>query len=71
MARVILNKYPISGLCSMFDVSPEDFVFNVIKPMGEDARDFCINVAPFVMRISIHVITFNKDTVNYYNIIRK
>ena len=69
MARVILSKYPISGLCSMFDVSPDDFVFNVIKPIGEDDRDFCINVAPFVMRIYILVITFNQDTVNQHKII--
>lgn len=63
MARVLMQKYPVANLCELFGVKLEDFALKVIKPMGEDARDFCIVVAPFVMRISIHAITFNKDSV--------
>jgi hypothetical protein len=63
MARVLLQKYPVANLCDLFGVTAKDFALKVIKPMGEDARDFCIVVAPFVMRISIHVITFSKESV--------
>jgi len=69
MARVLLKKYPVANLCDLFGVTVKDFALKVVKPMGEDARDFCIVIAPFVMRISIHAITFNKDSVLSQNTI--
>lgn len=65
MARVLLKKYPIANLAELFGLDYVDFALKVVKPLGEDARDFCVLIAPFVMRISIHAITFNKDVVLY------
>ena len=63
MARVLLSKHPISNLCSLFGVDAKEFALKVVKPLGEDARDVCTVLAPLVMRISIHVITFSKNHV--------
>ena len=53
-----INSLPIKAAFeSTGSVSSlEHYCSNVVMRMGEDARDFIINIVPIVLRISIEVI---------------
>jgi hypothetical protein len=64
MNRLVLEgKYPIARLPLLFEMDPLNFAVQHIKEMGVDAKLFCLNFAPFILRISVFVISLDETLV--------
>ena len=64
MYRLVMNgEHAISQLRSLGAMDPHEFAVKNVKEMGVDAKLFCLNFAPFILRISVPVINLDEDLV--------
>jgi len=67
MYRLVMNgEHSISQLPSLGAMDPHDFAVKDVKEMGVDAKLFCLNFAPFILRISVSIINLDEDSIQPY-----